>query len=160
MSDSANTLPKKIRSAMVELLQARLAEVLDGASQARQAHWNVKGPGFFALHELFDKAADQLAGHADDLAERLVTLGGRAEGTVRRVARTTGIPEFPPGVVSGHEHVKALATNLGVLAERLRRAIDDADKAGDKVTADLFTGVAGELDKLVWQIDAHRRARD
>ncbi len=160
MHDTVHTLPKKTRAAMVELLQARLFDTVDAFTQAKHAHWNVKGPGFIALHELFDKVAAQLAGHADEIAERLTTLGGIAAGTARRVAKATTLPEYPGSIASGRDHVKTLSAALAQLATTYRAAIDAADKHDDKVTADLFTGSAGELDKSVWMIEAHRQAKD
>ena len=68
---------------MVSLLNQQLADTFDLYSQVKQAHWNVKGPQFIALHELFDRLAGELQAHVDLIAERATALGGKALGTVR-----------------------------------------------------------------------------
>src|SRR2546430_12633482 len=70
-----NNLREKIRRKGIELLNQHLADVLDLDFQAKQAHWNVKGPHFIGLHELFDKVAEELEEFTDDIAERAVKLG-------------------------------------------------------------------------------------
>src|SRR5712691_12177910 len=96
-----NDLREKTRRAAIELLNQQLADGLDLGLQAKQAHWNVKGPNFIALHELFDAVVDELFEHADDLAERAVELGGTAFGTARTAAKTSRLPEYPLDIDSG-----------------------------------------------------------
>lgn len=160
MHDTAHTLAKKTRASSIVLLQSRLFDTLDAASQAKQAHWNVKGPSFLSLHELFDRASIQLHEHADAIAERIAALGGTPVGTARRVADSTSLPEYPEGLSSGRDHVTALAAALATLSGFFREAIDASDRWGDAVTADFFTSAAGELDKVVWMVEAHRQSKD
>lgn len=150
-------LGKGVRKDMVELLNARLAELVDLWSHAKEAHWNVRGPGFIAVHELFDKLAAEIEETVDDVAERAVQLGGRAVGMVRPVAKTSKLPAYPDDLVDQADHVKALAKSLGWAGGKLREAIDTADKAGDAATADLFTQHTRAFDKLLWMIEAHIR---
>lgn len=150
-----NTLPKKVKAASIELLQTRLADSLDGWSHCKQAHWNVRGPGFMAIHELFDKVADGVAEGADAIAERLATLGGSPSGTARDVAKNTTLKPYPHGIANEHKHVEALSSSLSDLATKWRDAIDQSDKIGDAVTTDLFTRITGELDKLIWFVESH-----
>ena len=84
-----NDLPENVRLEMISILQEALVAALDLRMQSKQAHWNVKGPSFIALHQLFDTAAAEAAVYSDDLAERLVQLGGVADGTVQTVAKST-----------------------------------------------------------------------
>lgn len=153
-----NDLGKKIRAKMIDLLNDRLADAIDLHSQVKQAHWNVKGPSFIALHELFDKIAEELNGHIDDVAERAVQLGGVALGTARLAAANSGLKEYPPGISAGLDHVDALSSALASFGARVRKAIDEADKAGDKDTADLFTGISRSADKSLWLVEAHAQA--
>ncbi len=153
-----NDLSNKIRARVVELLNERLVDAIDLQSQVKQAHWNVKGPSFIALHELFDKIAGELGGHIDDIAERAVQLGGTALGTVRIAAANSGLKEYPSNIFAGRDHIKALAAALSSFGELVRKAIDQADKAGDNNTADLFTGVSRSIDKSLWFVEAHGQA--
>jgi starvation-inducible DNA-binding protein len=156
MNATRNDLPGKTRKAMVELLNASLADAMDLFSQAKQAHWNVKGPSFIALHELFDKVSQQVEEFADDLAERAVALGGRADGTVRNSAKNSSLDEFPHKIAEQAEFVDALAEALAAFGKRVRAAIDAASEAKDQGTADLYTGISRETDKLLWFVESHR----
>src|SRR5437763_12812422 len=110
MFKTKNDLTEATRVKVVELLNARLADCVDLQTQTKQAHWNVKGPNFIALHELFDKVNEAVEDYVDDIAERAVQLGGVAEGTARSVARRSSLPEYPAGVVDGRRHVEALSS--------------------------------------------------
>src|SRR5437588_228950 len=112
MFKTKNDLPDDTRAKVIELLNARLADAIDLQSQTKQAHWNVKGPNFISLHELFDTINKNAADNVDDLAERIVQLGGVAEGTVRKVAKRTSLNEYPPNAVDGRSHVEALSSAL------------------------------------------------
>lgn len=147
-------LGEKARAAMVALLNQQMADTSDLFSQVKQAHWNVKGPEFIALHKLFDEFAEELTGYIDDLAERAVQFGGRAQGTVRMAAAASRLPEFPDAS-AGMAVVAALADRYAALAVTTRRAIDAASEAGDADTADLFTEISRGLDKSLWFLEAH-----
>src|SRR6059036_928895 len=107
--ETMNDLPENVRSQVSDLLNNRLAEAIDLETQTKQAHWNVKGPQFIALHKLFDEVHDAVEEYVDLLAERVVQLGGIAEGTVRMVAERTELTDSPRQIVAGAEHVNALA---------------------------------------------------
>ncbi len=151
-------LPHKARAKLVDLLNARLADAIDLSLAAKHAHWNVKGPRFIALHELFDALAGSLDAPIDDIAERITALGGTADGAVGLVARRTSLDPYPADVTSGMDHVEALAAAVGALAARLRKSIGQADKLGDEGTADLLTGISREMDKQLWLLEAHLQA--
>ncbi len=158
--DSRIDLNARTRQAMVDLLNQQLADVLDLGLQTKQAHWNVKGPHFIGLHELFDKVAEELEEFTDDIAERAVELGGVALGTVQVVVKESRLPAYRLDLVSGREHVNALARALAKFGATTRVAIETAAKAGDADTSDLFTGVSRGVDKLLWMVDAHTMAKD
>ncbi|MBS0569929.1 MAG: DNA starvation/stationary phase protection protein Dps [Proteobacteria bacterium] len=145
----------KLRDRMVALLDRQLADTLDLQTQLKQAHWNVKGPHFIALHELFDKLAEELEEPVDDIAERITSLGGVAHGTARMAAKASRLKEFPDGWIDGPRAVAALADRFAALAASTRKAIDTSGKAGDADTSDLFTGISRELDKALWFLEAH-----
>jgi starvation-inducible DNA-binding protein len=158
MIDTRNDLPRAAREKLVELLNQRLADLTDLFSQTKQAHWNVKGPGFIALHELFDKAAEAVEDHVDDVAERAVQLGGTAHGTIRMAAARSSLREYPASALDGPAHVAALSDAFAVTGKGIRAAIDTAAELRDADTADLFTEISRSLDKLLWFIEAHGQA--
>lgn len=155
MHETRIDLKHNVREPMVGLLNARLADAIDLKSQLKQAHWNVKGPGFIALHELFDRLATEVDVFIDDLAERTTSLGGVARGTLAAVTKATTLPAYGLDLASGKDHLQALAGALAAFGAGVRAAIDNADEAGDKVTADLFTGIGAAVDKQLWLIEAH-----
>jgi starvation-inducible DNA-binding protein len=156
---TANDLPADTRETVVELLQCRLADAIDLQGNAKQAHWNVKGPNFIALHELFDQVYAAVTEFVDLIAERLVQLGGVAEGTVKVVADRSELPEYPSDITWWEDHVDEMTRSLGEFGKRARAAIDVAAEAGDQDTADLFTEVSRGVDKQLWFVSAHREGR-
>ncbi|HRH41265.1 MAG TPA: DNA starvation/stationary phase protection protein Dps [Pyrinomonadaceae bacterium] len=146
------------REKLVEILNARLADAIDLKSQAKQAHWNVKGMNFIALHELFDQVSTEVETHIDDIAERITTLGGTALGTVRVAAQNSTLSEYPLEITDGADHVDALSTTLADFGKKVRADIDATDELGDADTADLFTGISRAIDKLLWFVEAHQQA--
>ena len=146
------------REKLVAILNQRLADAADLRSQAKQAHWNVKGMNFIALHELFDQVATELETHVDDIAERITTLGGTALGTVRSAAAASSLGEYPLEITDGEAHVDALSTALSEFGKRVRGDINVTDELGDADTADLLTGVSRAVDKLLWFVEAHQQA--
>ena len=145
----------KLRASMIALLNQQLADTLDLNTQVKQAHWNVTGPHFIALHELFDKLAEELEEPVDDIAERITALAGVAHGTARMASKASRLKEFPDGRIDGMHAVAALADRYAALAKSTRKAIDTADAAGDADSADLLTGISRELDKALWFLEAH-----
>jgi starvation-inducible DNA-binding protein len=158
MHSTRNDLSVKARAKVTALLNARLADALDLQMQARQAHWNVKGPQFIALHELFDKLAAEIAAHTDEMAERITALGGIAEGTVQAVAGRSRLDAYPLEIAEGRAHLDALAAAYARFAKAVRKAIDESAKAGDADTSDLFTGISRSADKGLWLLEAHLQA--
>jgi starvation-inducible DNA-binding protein len=148
-------LAEKVRRNVIVILNDRLAEAIDLQSQVKQPHWNVKGPNFIALHELFDKISDAVLEYVDEIAERVTSLGGTAEGTVAVAAKRSKLKNYPLSITAGKDHLFYLSTQLAAFGKSVRSAIDDTDELGDKDTADLFTGVSREVDKHLWFVEAH-----
>ncbi|MCZ0734628.1 DNA starvation/stationary phase protection protein Dps [Phreatobacter sp. AB_2022a] len=151
----ANDLKSNTRNAMIALLNKRLADAVDLKLAIKQAHWNIKGPGFIAVHELFDAVAARIEDHGDTLAERIVQLGGIAAGTTQAAAAATSLAAYPLDASAQADHLKAVSDRLGAFAKSCREGIDEADTAGDAVTADIFTSVARAVDKDHWFVGAH-----
>jgi starvation-inducible DNA-binding protein len=125
------------RSALCGLMNQRLADAVDLQTQMKQAHWNVKGPHFIGLHELFDQIDEAVESYVDLIAERIVQLGGIADG---------------------HAHVEAVAKALSTFGQEARNTIDEADGLGDADTADIFTEISRGIDKWLWFVEAHTQA--
>ena len=155
MDKTRNDLPDNTRKAMIALLNARLADAIDLRLAIKQAHWNVKGPSFIALHELFDQIQARVDVFVDDIAERAVSLGGAAHGRAQVVVSASQLKPYPTETLPEREHLIALADRMSAFGKTAREAIDAADEAGDKDTADLFTGVSRQMDKDLWFIEAH-----
>jgi starvation-inducible DNA-binding protein len=148
-------LSAETRAATIGALNQGLADAIDLQLQAKHAHWNVKGPSFFALHQLFERVAVEVAGHADLIAERAVQLGGVAEGAMPAVAQRSELSHYPLRIDSGVDHVRALAGSLAAFAARMRCSIAEAEQAVDPVTADILTEVCRDIEKLLWLVEAH-----
>ena len=152
------TCRRSDRIALVDLLNDRLADTSDLYSQLKQAHWNVKGPDFIQLHELYDSIAELVLPFADEIAERATALGGLALGTTRLAAAASSLEEYPLDAVDGKETVEVVADRLAAYGEAVRAAIDSSDELGDKDTADLFTEISRVIDKQLWFVEAHTQA--
>jgi len=150
-----NDLSEQTRTQIITLCNARLADSVDLQTQVKQAHWNVKGPDFIALHKLFDEINEDVEEYVDLTAERVVQLGGVAEGTARLAVKASKLPEYPATIAEGHQHVDALSTVLAAYGKLARAAIDEADKLGDADTADIFTEISRGVDKWLWFVEAH-----
>jgi starvation-inducible DNA-binding protein len=158
MYETENDIPKSTRAELNALINQRLADVIDLQLQLKQAHWNVKGPHFIGLHELFDKIAEEVEAYVDEIAERVVQLGGIAQGTVRVAAARSRLEEYPLTIADGAAHVEAVAKALSTFGREARISIDEANALDDADTADLFTEVSRGIDKWLWFVEAHSQA--
>lgn len=155
MFDTRNDLALTTRHSIIGMLNAHLADAIDLERQAKQAHWNVKGPDFVGLHELFDRVASQAREYADEIAERAVALGGTARGTVQVAAGESRLPDYPLVVGDWRTHVASMQEALATFGRAVRRGIGDTEALGDAGTADLLTEVSRGADKLLWMVEAH-----
>ena len=154
-----NDLPERTRAEVVALLNQRLADAIDLQTQCKQAHWNVKGENFIALHELFDKINEDVEDYVDLIAERSVQLGGLAEGTARMVAKRSQLPEYAAASPHWKDHVESLSHALATFGEVVRKGIDVTANLNDADTADIFTEISRGVDKWLWMVEAHLEAR-
>lgn len=149
------TISASARDAALPLLQARLADAIHLERQSKQAHWNVKGREFLQLHQLFDQIHAVVEEFGDTIAERIVTLGGTADGRVDTVARSSQLAPYPIDARDGASHLDAIAAALAKFGALVRQDIDTAAAAGEQDTADIFTGISRETDKQLWFVEAH-----
>lgn len=148
-------LKSNTKTAMIDLLNARLADAIDLALVTKQAHWNLKGPTFIAVHELLDQLRGDVDEHVDIIAERVAQLDGVALGTVQTVGTATQFAPYPTDIRKVEDHVSALVDRYAALSASTREAIDTADEAGDAGTADIFTAFSRVLDKDLWFLKSH-----
>lgn len=153
--ETRNDVANNAKQVSISVLQANLTDAVDLYNATRQAHWNVKGPHFGSLHALFEGFYNALHVDSDDLAERIVQLGGTATGTTQALAGGTRLPPYPTDVYAGMEHVTLLADRYAMVAKALREGIDQTDEAGDADTADLLTEKSRAVDKMLWMLEAH-----
>lgn len=146
-----------VRGQMIGILNQQLADTLDLYSQTKQAHWNVKGMNFIALHKLFDDIAAGVEEMVDTIAERVTALGADAQGTVRMAAANSTLDEFPTDLETGEEFVQAMIERAGAYANSSRAAASQALEAGDEATGDLFIGITRDMDKFLYFLEAHKR---
>jgi starvation-inducible DNA-binding protein len=155
MYETSNDLAPTTRRSAIEMLNEHLADAIDLHLQAKQAHWNIKGPNFVGLHELFDQVAAQAGEYSDVIAERAVALGGVARGTLQAVSGQSQLREYPLEVGDWRAHVQAMQDALATFGRGVRKAIDDATALNDADTADLFTEISRGVDKSLWMVEAH-----
>lgn len=153
-------LKSNTKKAVIELLNARLADAIDLALLTKQAHWNLKGPQFIAIHEMLDGFRTAIDGHVDTIAERAVQLGGMAQGTSQTVAEKTSLKPYPTEISKTKDHLAELIERYGAVANLVRAAIDESDEAGDADAADILTAFSRDLDKSLWFLEAHVQEKD
>jgi starvation-inducible DNA-binding protein len=155
-----NDLPEKTKAVAIGILNACLADAIDLALLTKQAHWNLKGPNFIALHEMFDGFRSELDTHVDAMAERVVQLGGTALGTTQAVAKSTTLTPYPTDIYASIDHLRELLDRYAKVASSLRAAVDATGDAGDADTNDLLIAFSRALDKELWFLEAHLSGRE
>ncbi len=148
-------LKSNTKTAMIDLCNARLADSIDLSLAVKQAHWNLKGPTFIAVHELLDQVRLRLDNNADTVAERVAQLDGIALGTTQKVEGATKLTAYPTDIHKASDHLNALVERFAALSKSVREAIDTADEAGDAGTTDIFTSFSRDLDKDLWFLKSH-----
>jgi starvation-inducible DNA-binding protein len=156
MHQTHNTLSENIRTQSVAALNRHLAAAIDLHGQIKQAHWNVRGPTFIAIHKLFDDVADTALEASDLLAERTAALGGTAEGTVQVATAKSFLVPYELGVADEAKHVFAVSAALAAFGQSIRDAAGVSTTQGDTTTADLFTEISRGIDLKLWFVEAHR----
>lgn len=155
MKTPSIALKANAKSAVIDVLNARLADAIDLALITKQAHWNLKGPNFIAVHEMLDPMRASLDNHGDVIAERVAQLDGIALGTSQVVAKATTLEAYPTDIRKVSDHLAALADRYAKLANQVREDIDTTDEAGDADSADILTAFSRDLDKNLWFIKSH-----
>jgi starvation-inducible DNA-binding protein len=158
MSRQNKAMPEEQKAKLIEMLNRRLADTIDLQLQSRQSYWNVKGPHFMALRELFDKVTEGVEEYANLIAEHIVQLGGMAEGTAHAVARRSSLDEYLLATADGHGHINALTATLTAFGKHARYASAQATELKDADTADIFTEIARGIDKWLWFVETSQQS--
>ncbi|MCD1642850.1 DNA starvation/stationary phase protection protein Dps [Aurantimonas coralicida] len=158
MHKTMNPISENIRGSMVELLQTHLATAVDITYQTKQAHWNVKGMNFIAVHELFDDLHEETEEYVDTIAERLTAIGGQAHGTVQAASENSLLDPYPLDLVKSEDHLKRLTESYAKWSAAIAEGIEEASEAGDPLTEDLLTAIGRGLDKGIYFMESHFQA--
>ncbi|KAA2212291.1 DNA starvation/stationary phase protection protein Dps [Teichococcus oryzae] len=150
-----NDLGENAKKVSISVLNGTLVDALDLTNAVRMAHWTMRGPNFIGLHEMLETFYNELFATTDDVAERLVQLGGTPSGTSQLVAEKSRLAPYSQETVHTMDHVRELADRFASLAKTVREGISSTDDAGDADTADLLTGLSRDLDKKLWMLESH-----
>lgn len=149
MVQAAQVLAKDATQKSATELQAVLVDLIDLSLQGKQAHWNVIGPQFRAVHLELDELVEDSRKWADEVAERLRVLGVAADGRASVIAKRTGIESLPEGTIADKEVLMRVTDQLATVATRGRASIDRLDGT-DKVSEDILIEVIEGLEKHLW----------
>lgn len=138
----------------VELLQSRLHACNDLHLTLKHVHWNVVGPHFIAVHEMIDPQVEAVRGFADDLAERIATLGGSPQGTPGAIVSGRTWDDYSIGRATTQQHLAALDIVYQGVITTYREGIKELDEL-DLVTQDMFIAQTEQLELFHWFIRAH-----
>jgi starvation-inducible DNA-binding protein len=155
MHPTKMSLPQKTRIEIIALLNKSLASGSDMYAQLKQAHWNIKGMNFIALHKLLDEIAEEVEEQVDIIAERITALGGTALGTLDEAVKNTALRTYPIDIFQSKDHLEHLIHNMAIFGELSRSNIDDTEELNDMGTNDLYIDLVRMLDKNLWFLEAH-----
>lgn len=139
---------------VADLLQKQLSTYNDLHLTLKHVHWNVVGPNFIGVHEMIDPQVELVRGYADEVAERIATLGASPQGTPGAILKDRTWDDYSVGRDTVQAHLAAVDLVYDGVIEDLRKAIADTEEL-DPVTQDMLIGQAGELEKFQWFVRAH-----
>ena len=154
MHHTQNGMAEKKRIESCTTLNHTLANMIDLYMETKQAHWNIKGHGFIAIHKLLDEVAEEVEDHIDIIAERITALGGTAYATLQAVAKASKLREYPTNITTVTQHLEHLTHNFAILGEFVRGDICKTDEIGDYGTNDLYIALSRMLDHKLWLLEA------
>ncbi len=148
-------LPDDSRELAIEQLQSWLPHLIALGLRLKQAHWNLRGARFKSVHEQLDEILEDVRAGVDDVAERIVTIGGAADGLPQTVASESAFATFPSGLLTVDQAIGAICDDLAATVKHGRAALGKLAEA-DPVSEDLAIGVIGGLEKHHWMLGSQR----
>ncbi|MBI5975732.1 Dps family protein [Staphylococcus canis] len=139
---------------VVKVLNNQVANWTVLFTKLHNFHWYVKGPNFFSLHEKFEELYNSASQYVDDLAERILAIGGNPVATLKEYLEISIVEEAGKNL-SAQEMVKELSEDFIKVSKQLEEAIEVASKAEDDVTEDMFIGMKTDIDKHVWMLKSY-----
>ncbi|MFW2435963.1 Dps family protein [Staphylococcus cohnii] len=139
---------------VIKVLNQQVANWTVAFTKLHNFHWYVKGPNFFSLHTKFEELYDEASQYIDDLAERILAVGGNPVGTLKESLELSIIDEAGKGYTA-EQMVEALSVDFDNISKQLGEAIEVASKAEDDVTEDMFIGMQTNIDKHNWMLKSY-----
>lgn len=150
---TANDTPEKQKKEVVKVLNHLLAEFLDLALVTKQAHWNLRGSTFIAVHEMLDPFNEKFLDYADTIAERIVQLGAVPYGTAQMIVSGSDLADYPTNIVTVEDHLHELHDRYAIVANAVRKVLEG--QMVDQGTLNFLADASNDLDKYLWFIEAH-----
>lgn len=142
-----------MKAGVIDGLNGLLADGTVLYQKLRHYHWNVDGPHFFELHVKFEELYTRWAVTNDELAERVLMIGGTPLHTLKEVLQATSLEE-DPGMPAPHEMVGRIEAELRAIHAAAGRVIEAAEDADDRGTANLLDALRDALEKDLWMLEA------
>ena len=139
---------------VVKELNQQVANWTVAYTKLHNFHWYVKGPNFFSLHEKFEELYNEASQYVDDLAERILAIGGNPVGTLKESLDISIVDEAGKNY-SAEQMVEAFSKDLTNISEQLVKSIEVAGEAGDDVSEDMFIGMKNSVDKHNWMFKSY-----
>lgn len=139
---------------VVKELNQQVANWIVAYTKLHNFHWYVKGPNFFSLHEKFEELYNEASQYVDDLAERILAIGGNPVGTLKESLEISIVDEAGKNY-SAEQMVEAFSNDLTHISEQLVKSIEVAGEAGDDVSEDMFIGMKNSVDKHNWMFKSY-----
>lgn len=139
---------------VVKELNQQVANWTVAYTKLHNFHWYVKGPNFFSLHEKFEELYNEASQYVDDLAERILAIGGNPVGTLKESLEISIVDEAGKNY-SAEQMVEAFSNDLTHISEQLVKSIEVAGEAGDDVSEDMFIGMKNSVDKHSWMFKSY-----
>lgn len=149
-------IDKKSAAATAKLLHPILLDLLELKTHVKQAHWNLRDANFISVHRLLDEVAEAVDNHSDAIAERIRQLGVVVSASSAEFSKSNRLPEFPSGELNSTSAITAVCASIQATVAGIREGISASEeKVDEPITADILTGMSGELEVQLWLLDSH-----
>ncbi|CAJ1317667.1 DNA starvation/stationary phase protection protein [Paenibacillus sp. PK4536] len=154
LQNTSTTTETTQTTALYNALNVQIANWSLLYTKLHNFHWYVKGENFFTLHAKFEELYDQATVYMDDIAERLLAIGGQPVATLREQLELSTLLEAT-GTEQANQMVSSLVEDIATVSTELTETIVLAEQVSDQPTADLLIGIRGEIEKAAWMLNAY-----